>query len=302
MIPVLFYLWMHHTARLELQEGLKIVAQLDELARLTGDSYAFIVARNVENMNYGWMGNFARAGDAARRGVAAYEPERHAPLVQIYNHDQKCGILSWAVHFLWIQGYPDQAQAAAQEQVDLARQLGHPFNLAFSLTTGCAALVQRGEGALARRWIVEADAIGKENAISYMTHFFVPFWTGLLEVSEFDYERGYADITTAWQYFANAGGTLLEPFANTMRATALMKLGRTSEARALLDHALLVIRGTGHRMHEAEVYRVLGELHLEPSAVDRAAAEGLLLRALEVAEAQAAKGWGLRAALSLARL
>ena len=302
MIPILFYLWMHHTARLELQQGLRIVAQLDELARLTGDSYAFIVARNVENMNYGWMGDFARAGAAARRGVAAYEPERHAPLVRIYNHDQKCGILSWAVHFLWIQGYPDQAQAAAEEQVDLARRLGHPFNLAFSLTTGCAALVQRGEGALARQWIAEAEAIGNENAISYMTRFFVPFWAGLLAVSERDYERGYADITSAWGHFAGAGGTLLGPFANAMRATALIKLGKISEARVLLDDALLAIRDTGHRMHEAEVYRVLSELHLELPTADHAAAEGSLLQALDVANSQAAKGWALRAALSLSRL
>ena len=89
------------------------------------------------------MGNFALYAKAAEREVRAYDPQRHAPFVHVYNHDQKCGILSWAVHFLWILGYPDQAQQAAQEQVDLARRLGHPFNLAFSLTTGCAALVQR---------------------------------------------------------------------------------------------------------------------------------------------------------------
>jgi class 3 adenylate cyclase len=300
LVPVTFYLWMHYTARLDFGPGLRIVEELNALAQSTADSYAFIVARNVENMTYGWMGNFLHACEAARRGVEAYDPERHAPLVRIYNHDQKCGILSWAVHFLWILGYPDQAREAAQEQVDLARRLGHPFNLAFSLTTGCAPLILRGETARAREWIAEADTLGIDNAMAYMTRFFVPFWRGILQITQGANTDGYAHVTAAWEFFASGGGSLLEPYANMIRATALLDMERLVEAHRLLDEALLIIDRTDHRMHAAEVHRILGELHRRRA--DPRRAERSLMKAIAVARSQQAKGWELRAATSLAQL
>jgi predicted ATPase len=302
LVPILFYLWMHYTARLEFAPGIRIVEQLDALARSTGDSYAFIVACNVENMTYGWMGNFTRALKAARRGVAAYDPEKHAPFVRVYNHDQKCGILSWVVHFLWFQGFPDQAQAAAQEQVDVARRLGHPFNLAFSLTTGCAARVLRGETALAREWIDEAQRIGRDNAMTYITHFFAPFWRGIVRIVDGESAAGLADLDGAWLPFAAGGGAVLAPLYGLMRARGLLDLGRAGEARTALDEALRVVEATSHRMHEAEVHRVLASWHLRQSSPDIAAAEACLQTSLRVARSQDAKGWELRSAIDLARV
>jgi class 3 adenylate cyclase/predicted ATPase len=301
-VTVLFYLWMHYTARLDLQRGLRIAGQLDALAQSTGDSGAFLVARNVENMTLGWMGDFVRAREAMRRGVRAYDLQRHARMVQRYNHDQKCGILSWAVHFLWMLGHPDQAQAAAQEQVELARTLGHPFNLAFSLTTGSAALLQRGELERARAWVEEARAIGEEHALQYVLRMFVPLWAGQIEVAEGRYEAGCRKLTAAWEYFSAAGGAVLAPLFHLTRARACMDTGRLDTARALLDQAHVCIRDTGHRMHEAEVYRIEAQLELLQPGADRVAAERLLQRSIEIARVQSARGWELRSALMLARL
>jgi predicted ATPase len=291
---------MHYTAKVEFEPGLKLVSELDALARATDDSYAFIVARNVENMTYGWMGNFVRACDAARRGVQAYEPERHAPLVRIYNHDQKCGILSWYLHFLWFLGYPDQAQEAAQEQVDLARRLGHPFNLAFSLTTGCAALVLRGDYARAKGWIDEAERIGVDNAMLYMTRYFVPFWRGISHITQGLYADGYEHVTSGWEFMSSGGGSLLAPYAYAMRGAALSNMDRSKEARSLFTEALDFVDRTNHRMHEAEVHRALGTFHVRLSEPEPA--ERSYHKAIAVARSQQAKGWELRAAIDLGRL
>ena len=63
-----------------------------------------------------------------------------------------------------------------------------------------------------------------------------------------------------------------------------------------------LIERTGHRMDEAEVHRVLGELLWQQPTPDWQAAESSFLKALEVARSQEAKGFELRAAMSLARL
>ena len=55
-------------------------------------------------------------------------------------------------------------------------------------------------------------------------------------------------------------------------------------------------------MHEAEAYRIKGELSRCRACPDAVAAESSFARSLEVAREQQAKGWELRAATSLARL
>jgi predicted ATPase len=300
LVPILFYLWMHHTARLELGQGRLLAEDLDILSKASGDSYAYIVARNVENMTYGWMGEFTRARHAAEAGVLAYDFDQHSQFVRVYNHDQKCGILSWHIHFLWLTGFPDQAQRAAEEEVSLARKIGHPFNLSFSLTTGCAALVQRGELTKARQWVEEARDIGNESAIGYVTRFFAVMWSGMIEVADGQYEEGYANLTSAWEYFASGGGRVLGPMVFTAKAVAAMNMGRLDEADELLAEADALINKTDHRMHEAEVHRVRGLLCLKWPNPDRDAAEGCFKESLRVAQRQTAKGLELRAALALA--
>jgi predicted ATPase len=55
-------------------------------------------------------------------------------------------------------------------------------------------------------------------------------------------------------------------------------------------------------MHQAELYRVLGAARLRQSVPDHDGAEAAFSKARESARAQSAKGFELRAAMSLARL
>jgi predicted ATPase len=68
----------------------------------------------------------------------------------------------------------------------------------------------------------------------------------------------------------------------------------------LLDEALQIVERTGERWFAAELYRQKGQLSLQRGHFE--AAEELYRRALTIAEAQEAKLWELRAAVSLAWL
>jgi predicted ATPase len=105
-----------------------------------------------------------------------------------------------------------------------------------------------------------------------------------------------------WAVWLSAGALVLDPLASLMKARALTGLRRFDEARILLDKGIELINKAEHRMHEAEIYRELGELQRQMLDPDVAAAEASFCKALEVARAQEAKGWELRAAMSLARL
>ena len=62
------------------------------------------------------------------------------------------------------------------------------------------------------------------------------------------------------------------------------------------------MEATGERWHEAEIHRTAGEIALMSVEPDAAKAQAHFERALEVARAQQARSWELRAAVSLARL
>ena len=72
-------------------------------------------------------------------------------------------------------------------------------------------------------------------------------------------------------------------------------------ARKALNEGLAVAEKNDDRCHEAELYRLQGELLLAESR-DETAAEDCFSRAIETARRQQSKGWELRATMSLARL
>ena len=65
---------------------------------------------------------------------------------------------------------------------------------------------------------------------------------------------------------------------------------------------MTAIETTKETWYEADVHRIAGEIALMSPEPDTARAEDCFERALEVARAQQAKSWELRAATSMARL
>jgi predicted ATPase len=85
-------------------------------------------------------------------------------------------------------------------------------------------------------------------------------------------------------------------------AEAEARAGDSDRAVAILDEALATADGTGYRAFEAELHRVRGNTLLKHDPAHPAPAEAAFGRAIEIAAAQGTRSFGLRAALSLARL
>jgi predicted ATPase len=155
---------------------------------------------------------------------------------------------------------------------------------------------------LALEWAAEADAVAREHALALVTYVMVPWTQGLALIVQGDHADGYPKLAGAIDLYRSQGGLHIAPSNNMYLAQALMALRRFDEASTLLNEALEIIERTDHRIDEAEVHRVLGELLLQQPSPDWDAAESSFLRALEVARAQEAKGFELRGAMALARL
>ena len=99
-----------------------------------------------------------------------------------------------------------------------------------------------------------------------------------------------------------ARSQLLVHFAKGARAEALVHLGHLEEGLVLLEQTLDFGRGAELRWSEAEHHRLHGAWSLRKTPPDREVAEASFRSAIDVARAQEAKVWELRAATSLARL
>jgi predicted ATPase len=128
--------------------------------------------------------------------------------------------------------------------------------------------------------------------------------------------QGDAGITLLRQGVAAAqaaGAQTTGTYHLTLLAEAYQTVEDPAAGLAALDEALALVERTEERFWEAEIYRLTGELllTLEGAGRSRGAVEGMqdaespegcFLKAIEIAQAQAAKSLELRATVSLARL
>ena len=301
LLPILFHTRNYHVLRGEFTQAFAVVEEMHALGRSSGDSSASLLGTWFEAEMRCWRGDFTaarRLGDAA---IALYDPNKHAALVHVYNQDPKCSTLVWAGLWLWALGYPDQARKTAEENLRLARQIGHTWNLVWVLGAGDFALTLGGDIEHAKARIAEALAIAGERGLSFLQA--IALWHhGVARIAGGDYEQGYAETTAGSKVWEDSGGLISVPIAIAERARALMGLERLSEARTLIAEALQLTDRVGERIWEAETHRIAGLIALAASHPDVDAAEKAFSKSLDIARAQQARGWELRTATSYARL
>ncbi|MFN0316488.1 MAG: AAA family ATPase, partial [Burkholderiales bacterium] len=300
LTSILYYLWFHHGMRCEYQAADSLIEELYALAESSGDSGSLITALMTDACTRCWKGDFAGCLSVAGQLVNSYDPAIHGSLANHYNHDPKCLTLMWASAAQWSLGFPDQALQLSREQLDWARELGHVWNLLWSLTGGGVSLMYRGDTGLMLEHCDEARSMGKVRAMNVIEYAVFPFWGGFGLIAPGAFNEGRERLSAGSQVWAASGGVHEIPMSKIYLAQAELAMGNSAQAESLAREALDLIERTGHRMDEAESHRMLGEALMHKR--DFAAAERAFTKSIEVARSQHAKGWELRATLSFARL
>jgi predicted ATPase len=114
-------------------------------------------------------------------------------------------------------------------------------------------------------------------------------------------EEGLPLLLKGYGAFRTTGAEVRVPSYLAMLGDAYTQSARFEEAHKALNEGLAIAAKNDDRCHEAELYRLKGELQLAASP-DEAAAEGWFRQAIETARRQQSRAWELRATTSLARL
>jgi predicted ATPase len=200
-----------------------------------------------------------------------------------------------------VLGYPEAALADAHYVVTDAREIGQAATLMFTLANTSYVHTCCGNYAEASAQVDEVVGLADEKGASlWKAH-------GLLLRGSLLTLRGKASdavqlLASAITGYRSTGATLMIPWYSSYLARAYADLDQFVHAWSQIGQALTAMGTTKERWCEAEVNRVAGEIALMATERDAAKAEAYFEHALAVARQQQAKSWGLRAAMSVARL
>jgi TOMM system kinase/cyclase fusion protein len=301
LFPALLGLSIYYVVRAELQTARDLGTQLLSLAQLAQDPVLLVEAHYALGVTLFWLGEFAPAREHLEQGIVHYDPQRHRSHLALFGQDGGAVCLCRVALALWYLGYPDQALARSHEALILARELSHPFSLAYVLAWTAFLHHHRREVQETQAWADAVTVLSTEREL--------PFWSttgtilqGWVRASQGQRAEGMAQIYKGLGALRATGTEVLRPYGLGLLAEAHGKMRQEKEGLALLDEALALVNKTGERWPEAELYRLKGELLLSLSGDNHAEAEACLRQALDVARHQHAKSIELRVAMDLSRL
>jgi adenylate cyclase len=199
----------------------------------------------------------------------------------------------------WMLGFPDTSLQTVHRALDRARQLGHPLSTGLALHFACHVHELRREWGSVGRLAHQLTTLGDQHDVPHFRAWGL-VQTGAALIGRGKNAAGITEMSRGLAELRGAGDEIWRPFYDALLACALKEAGRTEEALSVLNDAATLI-SKGQRAHEAEVHRATGKL-LRSISERGAEGEVRLLQAVEVARAQGAKSFELRAATSLAQV
>jgi predicted ATPase len=206
-----------------------------------------------------------------------------------------------AAHAHWIGGDATQAMALSAEAQRIAASLNHPYSVAWAHTWGATCHLYQGDVAVLLERVAQGLSIAERHGFAYISGIGTMIqgwcWTRQERLAE-----GIAQMQRGLAAFKATGAGVVVPFFQALLAEALGQAGRHAEGLALLDDSQALMEQGGERWHEAELYRIRGQLMASKPQADLAQAEMWVRRALATAQAQQALNWARRAQTDLEQL
>jgi hypothetical protein len=301
------------TLRAELPAARAAGERALQLARTTSDSIQLTYASLTLGQALLYQGELIEAQRILSQGIALPHPPHYDPYGTIMDPWIAC--LSVQALNLGFRGCPDQGRACADEAVQHARQLDHPYTIAFALSIACTLRVLCGEHDAARALADAEIALAHEHGFSY----FETLGRTLLGWSLMREGRRSEGTTLTRQGLATQRELEMEcgrPIFLIFIAEALGNEGNGDEGLIVLEEAEGTMQRSGELLCEAPLYCIRGKLLLQrqqASARRRAntprgnnpsedEAEACLHYAIAVARRQDAKWLELYSANTLSRL
>lgn len=216
-----------------------------------------------------------------------------------YDHRVRGNIV--LMRALWLLGLFDQAAQLAEEVLVDAANKRQPVALCIALIYTTTISIWSHDIKTAEDRIARLMSCATQHSLKPYSAVAVAM-RGQTAVLRGDLTNGIADIRSATAELRKERHRVLSTGHLRSLAEALGETGEDGEALAILDEATSRAERDGERYLLPDLDRARGEILRKAAIPDLASAERHLRAAIAGARQQSAKGWELRAAISMARL
>jgi predicted ATPase len=288
-----YHIYLRRTGRYN--EAMPVAVRVLKLAEEMKNPVALAMANSMLSQSFHYAGDQAKAQECLQAALRAVPLDRKINTIQ-FGIDQRVRALGVSSRILWMLGRPEQAAASARRLVEFGQRLNDPISIVMASYQAAVVAFWLGDWS----WVKEVAARLKKTAIENTVQ---PF-ADIADCFEADLllrtgdERGSLHALEA--SFERVRLSDYDPVFHAIGLIeALTHAGRLVEAKHHVDQRVDQMRQNGALLFLPEYLRLEAGVF---AARHDAGAEQAYLRAIDLARAQSALAWELRAALGLARL
>ena len=301
-LSIYFGLWLGSFVRggelAAMREAASEALALADRFPATGEA---AVAHRMQGLTHWYQGDFGKACAHLDRALAIFDPERDRDLAFRFGQDIGVSFMNYLALALWPMGEIERARELENAAVARARETAHVATLAYATAYRAIFEMMRRDAQATEPYAREAFSLGRTHGLPmYLGYGGGP--AGWARARLGDLSGGVAQMREGLDTLRTHGFTVVTPMFYSYLAELEAELGESDAALGTLDRALAEIGRTEHRTFDAEVHRIRGEILLRSTPANPAPAEQDLQTAIAIADRQGARSFGLRAALSLAKL
>lgn len=277
----LFGLWLGASSHGDYKTSMRVASRLERAANKSGQPIHLLQSVYAYGNNYTWLGKFETARAYLERGVDLYRELEEPSVITDYGEDSGVTCLAFLSWVYWFLGEPDKARQAAADSQQLARQLQHPFSLAFALGFTARMHQLMGESHEALHAAEELIALAERHCFPLWQAAAYLFlgWGKAVQGDEAGVRMAEQSLQIVSQAMPSVEVTFLSVLADMK-----YRLGRHEEVISLVDQALQRGVELNDAYMRGELLRLKGhslQLNGQPAEARR-----LLAQALAVAQIQ----------------
>jgi predicted ATPase len=282
------------------------------LARETAESFlrdaenegrmteASVARRNVGAVRF-YQGDLIGGQSNLGEALRIYDPQCDRDAKFRFAVDTCAAATGFLAVVGWALGHVERARALSEEALSRADKTAHAPTRAFVYRTIALYHMLRGDPQSARRTATIVADWGREHGMA--------LWLAAGELDSNwararlgDCQSGVSELRRALAGFVDQGNKLYTPLFQGLLAELEAEEHDADGALRRIDEALALARQVETRCNLPFLHLLRGKLLLERDPSNPGPAEEAFRTALAIAQEQGARSWGLRAALSLAKL
>lgn len=295
----LWGLWTVHFLRSEFNLALPIAQDVLKMGIESGMPMLEVLGRQATGYTHFYRGEFVLAREHAERGIALFDMETERLIVKNFQLTPTSMMHAFLAVCQWMMGEPDEGLRTLLAGQRLGKQMNNAACMACMLGVGLPLFPLWNELERLREDARQLLPLCEQEGFVLWPPV-AQIYLGWAEAQDGDRLAGVEEMQRGIENVRKLNSEIAYLPNVALLADELRKLGRNSEALAILDAGLIKAHEHGDGLMLPEVYRIRGEIRL--NAGDRAGALADFDDAIRVSEVQGARTYQSRAEASKSRL